>query len=223
MSKKDKQVSLFNLEGRFVEFIVEDGYKIKRLRINTAEGEYWIKLSKEARASVGGVLSPGDWIQIWGERTVKAETDEVKFKAYRVSRCSPAVQNEVSNSADSSKQRPLASVASPQVAEVSKAKATILVCQKSDCMKRGGKAVCQALETVLSDRGLSNSVTIRGTGCMKQCKAGPNLVMPGKARYSQVTLHQVPTLIEKHFPRNAQPEFVEVSRGANCNTPAIGR
>lgn len=49
--------------------------------------------------------------------------------------------------------------------------ATILMCQKSDCMKRGGKAVCQALQETLSDRGLQNQVTIKGTGCMKQCKA----------------------------------------------------
>ena len=61
-----------------------------------------------------------------------------------------------------------------------------MVCQKSDCMKRGGKAVCQALEAALSDRGLEDQVTIKGTGCMKNCKAGPNLVMPDKTRYSRI-------------------------------------
>ncbi len=79
------------------------------------------------------------------------------------------------------------------------AKATILVCQKSDCMKRGADGVCRAMESALSDRSLSNEVTIKGTGCMKNCKAGPNLVMPDKTRYSRIQEKQVPALIDKHF------------------------
>jgi len=37
---------------------------------------------------------------------------------------------------------------------------------KSDCMKRGGKAVCH-LEAALSAHGLEDKVAIKGTGCMK--------------------------------------------------------
>jgi len=97
---------------------------------------------------------------------------------------------------------------------------TILVCQKSDCMKRGGKALCQALESELINNGLENSVTIKGTGCMKNCKAGPNLVMPDKTRYSKIKPAQVPVLIDKHFSEEIRekaedmvvniPSFVEV-------------
>jgi len=32
-------------------------------------------------------------------------------------------------------------------------------------MKRGGKAVCQALEAALSAHGLEDKVAIKGTGC----------------------------------------------------------
>ncbi|MFN5895665.1 MAG: (2Fe-2S) ferredoxin domain-containing protein, partial [Dolichospermum sp.] len=97
---------------------------------------------------------------------------------------------------------------------------TILVCQKSDCMKRGGKALCQALESELTNYGLENSVAIKGTGCMKNCKAGPNLVMPDKTRYSKVKAEQVADLIDKHFSGEIRekredlmvniPSFVEV-------------
>ncbi|BDI17312.1 hypothetical protein ANSO36C_31140 [Nostoc cf. commune SO-36] len=90
-----------------------------------------------------------------------------------------------------------------------KTKATILVCQKSDCMKRGGKALCQALEAALSDRGLEDQVTIKGTGCMKNCKAGPNLVMPDKTRHSRIQAAQVPALMNQHFgdkSSSVQPE-----------------
>ncbi|WP_421654854.1 (2Fe-2S) ferredoxin domain-containing protein [Leptothermofonsia sp. ETS-13] len=189
MSKKDKQVSLFNLEGRFLGFIIEDGYKIKRLRLETVEGEYCIKLSKESRASVGRVLMHGDWLQVWGEKTTKDE-GEVKFKAYRISVITPSQSSSIA---------PYPTP--PQEKAHKAAKAAIMVCQKSDCMKRGGRAVCKALESALSDRGLTDQVTIRGTGCMKHCKAGPNLVfMPDKTRYSQVSAAEIPTLVDRHFP-----------------------
>ncbi|MGA7936768.1 MAG: (2Fe-2S) ferredoxin domain-containing protein, partial [Kovacikia sp.] len=49
-------------------------------------------------------------------------------------------------------------------------------------------------------------VTIRGTGCMKDCKAGPNLVvMPGKCRYSRVTPQEIPELLAKHFSPTPSP------------------
>ncbi|MCL6435989.1 MAG: (2Fe-2S) ferredoxin domain-containing protein [Leptolyngbyaceae cyanobacterium HOT.MB2.61] len=212
MSKKDKQVSLFNLEGRFLGFIIEDGYKIKRLRLETAEGEYCIKLSKESRASVGRVLSQGDWLQVWGEKTIKDE-GEVKFKAYRISVITLS-------------QTPIAphQTAPPQEKAHKAAKAAIMVCQKSDCMKRGGRAVCQALESALSDRGLADQVTIRGTGCMKHCKAGPNLVfMPDKTRYNQVSAAEIPTLVDRHFPTPPQASpstLLENGRSADQGKPS---
>jgi (2Fe-2S) ferredoxin len=55
---------------------------------------------------------------------------------------------------------------------------------------------------------------------MKNCKAGPNLVMPDKTRYSKIKSEQVPALIDRHFSGESQekaddmtvniPSFVEV-------------
>ncbi len=201
MSKKHKQVSTFSLEGRFLSFRLEDGYKIKHLRMATAAGELWIKLSKEARASVNGVLASGSWIGVVGEKLVDLTTGEVKYKAFLINQ---AVPKQGSNPMMDSLEMPLSR---QTTAEKSKAQrpakirpATILMCQKSDCMKRGGKAVCQALQDALSDRGLQNQVTIKGTGCMKQCKVGPNLVMPDKTRYTRITAREIPDIIEQHFP-----------------------
>ncbi|XZO01932.1 MAG: (2Fe-2S) ferredoxin domain-containing protein [Microcoleus sp.] len=60
-----------------------------------------------------------------------------------------------------------------------------LVCQKSDCQKRGSGAVCKALENALNCSGLAGEVIVQKTGCLKQCKAGPNIVvMPDKTRYT---------------------------------------
>lgn len=78
--------------------------------------------------------------------------------------------------------------------------AKILICQKSDCRKRGGDAICTLLQQELAQRGLEDQVIIQKTGCLKKCKAGPNLVMlPDKTRYSKVEPEKIPALIEQHF------------------------
>ena len=184
MSKQKKQVSVFSLEGRFLEFGVEDAFKIKSLHLLTAEGDRWIKLSKAARTSIVLTLAPGDWLQVWGEKTAYSPT-ETKLKASRI-----AVSSVPSRSQP-------ALTAKPQ---------QILMCQKSDCMKRGGKAVCKALEQAISDRGLEDQVTIRGTGCMKDCKAGPNVVMPNKTRYRRIQPQEVAAVVDRHFPEIVQPK-----------------
>ncbi len=187
MEKKAKHVSLFDLQGQLRDFIIEDGYKIKGCYLVGAETEYRIKFSKEARASVGQVLHRGDWLQVWGEKTIK-ETGEEKLKAYKIRVLSSPAED----------------VALPSKLPQSPKKATgvtILVCQKSDCMKRGGKAICQALAQELSDRHLTDQVTVRMTGCMKHCKTGPNLVvMPAKTRYSRITAADIPALLDQHLP-----------------------
>jgi len=190
MSKKFKQTTPFQLEGRFLGFELEDGYKIKRLNLATSAGEVCIKLSKEARASVQGVLTPGDWLRVSGEQSTCPETEVVKYKADRIQPATPA-------------ESAATAILPAQVLLTSKGKAaaTILVCQKSDCMKRGGAAVCQRLQQELHDRGLTAQITLKPVGCMKDCKAGPNLVvMPAKARYSRIHAREIPQLLDRHFP-----------------------
>jgi len=188
MSKFDRnQVSEFSLEGRFLDFAIKDGYKLKGLLLATAEGECYVKLAKDLRAAFNLQLAKGTWLQVVGEKTLDLKTGEVKLKALRVMAAGTGGQGRQGGQGDSLETRG------------TRGKATILVCQKSDCMKRGADGVCRALESALSDRSLSNEVTIKGTGCMKNCKAGPNLVMPDKTRYSGIQEKQVPALIDKHF------------------------
>ncbi len=81
---------------------------------------------------------------------------------------------------------------------------TILVCQKSDCCKRGGNALVRTLRSELAERGLTEQVKICGTGCMKRCKAGPNLVMPDKTRYTRIQASEVSNLLDQHFPGSVE-------------------
>ncbi|QJB44147.1 (2Fe-2S) ferredoxin domain-containing protein [Dolichospermum flos-aquae] len=198
-------VTEFCFEGRFLDFVIKDGYKLKGLLLGTSEGECYIKLAKHLRSAFDLRLPQGTWLQVVGTKQYNAKKDQVTLVGERV----------MAASAD------MGTVAAQIPAKTKPAKTqTILVCQKSDCMKRGGKTLCQALESELINNGLENSVTIKGTGCMKNCKAGPNLVMPDKTRYSKIKAEQVPDLIDKHFSGDIRekaedmvvniPSFVEV-------------
>ena len=179
-----KEVS-FKLEGKFLGFEFEDGDR-KYLRLENLEGEYYsIKLAKHLRLFKLD-LQPGDWVQIAGEKKFNSKNGSLKLKAELI------ITSEQANSA-------------PPVTKPAKA-ANILVCQKSTCMKQGGKAVCQALQAAISDRGLENQVAIKGTGCLKQCKAGPNLIMPDKTRYCRIQADQIPKVIDRHFPAASADE-----------------
>lgn len=186
---KHKKTSTFNLEGRFLTFLVKDGHKIKALQLATAEGEYTIKLTKEARASIGKILVPGDWIQVSGQQQGSLKKGKrPKLKARSIQPKAP----------NRSQSFPL------PAAKATSGQAKILVCQKSACRKRGANGICQALAANLSERGLADQVTIKGTGCMDRCKAGPNLVvMPDKTRYSRVSPQEIPELLDKHLHPSA--------------------
>ena len=216
MGKSSKQVSEFQIEGQFLGLILKDGYKPKKLRLATASGEYWIKLSKELRTEASELWQPGDWLQVTGEGIFCRKTGKLKLEADRIEAVKSRTRPEafasagvgaakvfatVSNSAKpSTKSSGLEPVAPIALAQPAKKKATILVCQKSDCRKRGGKAICPKIEQHLRDRGLQDEVTIKPTGCMKRCKAGPNIVvMPDKTRYSRIDASEIPQLLAKHF------------------------
>jgi (2Fe-2S) ferredoxin len=199
------EVAEFCLEGRFLEFVIKDGYKLKGLLLGTVEGECYVKLARHLRVAFDLRLPKGTWLQIVGTKKYDAKDGKVTLKAERVM----AARSQMGGISPSpSLNKPQTKPGKPE---------TILVCQKSDCMKRGGKALCQALEATLSDRGLEDQVTIKGTGCMKNCKAGPNLVMPDKTRYNRIQAAQVPALVDKHFALKNQ----EQSRNEAINIPHL--
>jgi NADH:ubiquinone oxidoreductase subunit E len=180
----NSEVTEFCLEGRFLDFVIKDGYKLKGLLLGTSEGECYIKLAKHLRSAFDLRLPQGTWLQVVGTKQYNAKKDQLTLVAEQVMAANSNTGIVVEQS----------------LAKTKKSKVqTIIICQKSDCMQRGSKALCQALEFELKNNGLENSVAIKGTGCMKNCKSGPNLVMPDKTRYSKIKAEQVPVLINKHF------------------------
>jgi (2Fe-2S) ferredoxin len=189
--KQAEKVSTFHLEGKFVGFVDYFEENPKRIKVASWEGERWVKLSKDLRTPLREVLQPGDWLEISGECKYKYKTGELKLKAYQV------------NIKTANKQ----TTDLPSPVGTPKNKTCVMVCQKSSCRKRGADQVCQALTESLRDRGLEEQVSIKGTGCMKQCKTGPCVVMmPDKSRYTQVSPQEIPKLIEKHFAVKLKPE-----------------
>lgn len=221
-SSKKKQP--FELEGRFLGFAGKQKGKPKFLRLSTAHGEQKIKLRKPLRKRLPETLTPGEWIRISGKQKAKKHTVERKAKLVTLASPNTHVQWLHDMPADSTQheteaaepctqcqpqsetQTELQAEIQAETAPVSPAPPVagkpgrILVCRKSKCCKQGGKKLTQALETALRDRGLDGEVVVKGTGCMKRCKAGPNLMMmPDKKRYSRVTAKDAEQLIDHHF------------------------
>lgn len=215
MGKSHKQISELDLEGRFLGFLVKKGEKRKEFGLATSFGELLIKLdtAKAERIALQTQLTPGDWVRVVGEKSLNLKNGKLKLTADRVICTTVAKPAETVSSQESAPSCPLeqncaiAATCSQVQPETSagestekQKKATILICQKSDCRKRGGAAFCQALEEHLRQEGLEDKVTIKGTGCMKRCKAGPNaIVMPDKTRYSKIQPQEIPQLIANHF------------------------
>ena len=184
--RKDEQKSAFVLEGRFLGFAARSDAKLKYVRLATATGEYLIKMPKDQRQMLYRQLVPGDWLQARG--WYKQDDRTSQWKADVISRATAGTTNP-------------APVAAPASAASTGKSACILVCQKSDCCKKGARHVAAALESEIEERGLN--ITVKGTGCMKQCKAGPAIVMPDKTRYTRIEADEVPKLVDKHFPQPA--------------------
>lgn len=186
MNKSKKQVSTFVLEGRFLDALGKSPVKPKYLRIATSEGEQLLKLSKELRPLLtGNQLPVGTWITVSGTETYKPKEGKRKRKIYAIK-----------------PQDIVATAPSPQPPSEKKKskKEKILVCQKSSCCKRGGKAVYQAAIETIEKHELGDQVQVQATGCMGKCKNGPCLVMQGdKSRHLGLKPEQVRELIAQQY------------------------
>ncbi|HBW57998.1 MAG TPA: nucleotide-binding protein [Oscillatoriales bacterium UBA8482] len=194
----------FNLTGTIQNVEIKDG-KPKVITLITSLGLLLIKISKQARIIGISDLAPGDQVKVTGQKKQDFKTGKIKLKATRVFSTSEPISTLTRSYSISEKTDQDHEISSdvitfkpPQLSPVKPAK--ILICQKSDCRKRGSDQVCSLLQKELAQRGLEERVTIQKTGCLKKCKSGPNIVMlPDKTHYNKVESKQIPVLIDKHF------------------------
>ncbi|MGB3238078.1 MAG: NAD(P)H-dependent oxidoreductase subunit E [Geitlerinemataceae cyanobacterium] len=182
---KYQQVSEFVLEGQIIDWIFKDDSTPKRVRLATDSGEYILKLAKTLRQEIPP-LRMRDWVRAIGTQTLDFKKGKRKLK---VEQLIPQTRPTVTST----------EVAPCGIMQEAVGTGKILICQKSDCCKRGGKQVYEALEKALDDRGLGDRIQIKKTGCLKDCKAGPNIILPDKTRHRRIRPQDVPNLVDRHL------------------------
>ncbi len=179
MAKKYLKLSDFILEGEFVGFAEEKAKQGKYLQLKIPSGDVEIKVPKDLRTSISASLVPGEQISVSGVSKLHSQTGKIKLKAHGVSPVNGCPNSQITLSP----------------------KAKILVCQKSSCRKRGGQGLLSELEKTLCDRGLSEHVTIEGSGCLKRCKSAPNCVVKfGKKEYNKLHPEAVVRMLLSDLP-----------------------
>ncbi|MDX2096296.1 MAG: (2Fe-2S) ferredoxin domain-containing protein [Leptolyngbyaceae cyanobacterium bins.59] len=191
----------FNFEGRFLGFADREMGNRKYLHMDILGEQVQIKLPKELRIYVGLHLQPGDCIHVGGVGKLDPGTGRFKLKAHQINpiqvsaHC--ALPFTVSSSESTQNKRP---------------KSKILVCQKSACLKRGGRELLHTLEQNLNEKNLKEYVEIERTGCLKQCSQAPNvMVMPGKEVHGKVKPEQAAGVLECLYRRRNRAE-----NGTHC-------
>lgn len=192
----------FKLQGQVRSFIADPARPshAQSVTLQTTNGSYTVKLSKDLRHSLPHRLQPGDGVVMFGKSKVKSDgrlslKAKQAFPAVLPLRAIPSTVEPAAPQAA----RPASPVeASAQSSPAKLGK--VMVCSKSKCWKRGGQAICGALSQELVERGLADQVALKTTGCMGKCKSGPNVVfLPDKARYGGVSPRVLPELIDRHL------------------------
>jgi len=76
----------------------------------------------------------------------------------------------------------------------------VMVCTGTGCSSSGSRPIIESLKKELADQGLSEGVRVIKTGCFGFCKLGPIMVAhPGAVFYCNVTLKDIPELVNSHF------------------------
>ncbi len=182
--------SKYQIEGEFLGFIPTSGGKLKYIQVKVGERILPIKLAKELRTTLGRKLEEGDRLGILlkqvGSRygtKLELKTDHVVILDDKEQSLAIGNPNMSSNSKKGKKK-----------------KGTILLCGKSSCSKRGGKKLYRALTATLQKLGLQERVNVELTGCQKQCKKAPSLIlMPGKVKQAYVNPHNLNSLLTAHY------------------------
>ncbi len=182
----------FRLVGQLEGYTLGKSGKIRRLLIKTNQGEHSIKLSHASRIELlrsilNNLLGHGSWVEVTGVQKIELNGVVKSLKAERV------------KSALVKTASALPLVLPLEIAPCAQDATTkILVCQKSDCCRRGSAKLQRAIEAAICDRSLSNQVCVKSVGCLKHCSKGPNIVI-GKKAYRDVALENIEHLLDQHF------------------------
>ena len=145
--------------------------------------DYQLKLNGNLRRMLVGHLQPQDWIRVIGKVKINSQTGESQWKAREVVKLSTqqAIRH-VQNVANTSQVR---AQTQPQTGDPQTKPIRVLICQKSGCRQRGAQRIEAAIAQAIRTQPTANTVHLQPTGCMKRCKAGPNVVVISPQRSTQ--------------------------------------
>jgi (2Fe-2S) ferredoxin len=202
MAKTSKIITSFNFIGKLSKIAYQKNQKkkIKYLKLETEESSYWIKIPQQLRKQIPD-LPLGCQLEVRGKAKQGTKMGKIKHQAQTII----IIATESLDLLDA----PIQAQTKAQIAALlpvlndklqPKPKAKVLICSKSNCWKKGGQKVCAAIESVLQEHNLTQQIPIKQTGCLKQCKKAPTLVMmPDKARYNNVRPKQTREMVEQHL------------------------
>jgi (2Fe-2S) ferredoxin len=182
----------FSLVGRLEGYTLGKGGKICRLLIETSQDIHSIKLThlcriELLRSILNKEIQQGSWLTVLGRQKVDKKGIVKHLKAKEIV---PALVKTTLLPPIMAK--PIL-VPAPQGS-----KTKILVCQKSDCCKRGSAQLQAAIETVIDDRNLGQQVCVKAVGCLKHCSQGPVMAI-GKERYKAAEVKDVERFLDQRF------------------------
>lgn len=100
---------------------------------------------------------------------------------------------------------------------------------KGCCQSKGAELVRDELKKRLAERGLKKAVRANAAGCLDQCEHGVTVVVyPEQVWYGNVTVADVPELIERHIVGGEYVERLMIPDqphlgGAASSPPLPGR
>jgi hypothetical protein len=182
----------FSIVGRLEGYTFGKGGKIRRLLIETSQGVHSIKLThicriELLRSILNKKIQQDSWLAVSGQQKVDKKGIVKHLKAKEIA---PAV-------AGTTLVPPV--VAKPVLVPALEGNKTkILVCQKSDCCKRGSVKLQAAIEAVIDDRNLGHQVCVKAVGCLKHCSNGPVIAI-GKEKCKAAGMRDVERFLDERF------------------------
>ncbi|MEM8502172.1 MAG: (2Fe-2S) ferredoxin domain-containing protein [Cyanobacteria bacterium P01_D01_bin.1] len=175
---------------------------------------YQIRLSKALQQMMYGYLAPQDWIRVAGKCRADRVTGEQLWQASEIVKLSSAqvlgFQEHIHQKGHIQKNVLEKNVLEQRVGVDNVGRSgraaesngvekpvpvRVLVCQQSGCRQRGSAQVSQAVAEAIARSPHQINITLTATGCLKNCKLGPNMVVVSShqnsrtksARHTRVT------------------------------------
>ncbi|MBE9138908.1 (2Fe-2S) ferredoxin domain-containing protein [Nodosilinea sp. LEGE 07088] len=171
------------LKGRYTGAYRSNKGKIKGLLLQVGAEEYTIKLPKYLRPLLVRELTPGEFVQVW------AYLDDDRWRAINI----------LSLPDGEAAALPQAWGATAPARTAQPQRLCVEVCTKGKCYKQGGRQIHSALQAAVERNPNLAHVAIKGTGCMKACKHGPNLRLPNGRMLHRVTPAEALAQVESNL------------------------